>query len=282
MKTSLFRLLRVMATLVLAASFYTSCVSAPQQSRGSLSNAMDRARDDNGADRSVPDNDRNLPPGTYPDPNERFPEPPSANSPDNRDPGNSDHGPADPVSSIPVEPVRVWLGLRGANATGPDHEIKTLWDGDVVIRGDVTPHIEIALYAGMKVANPVSGTDLDASVKDALLFFKAGVEGAYMFFPEWRIFSPYVFAGAGGFTMFWSFQNPLTAGEDIITGDNIGGMLLTVGAGIYPLNLESFRLGINIIPETYLYGPVTQQGFDNDYFSVFNTMKISIEVSFRF
>lgn len=272
----MFRLLWLSVALLSLAAMYTSCVSTPERSRGSLSDAMDTARDDNGADRSVPDNDRSSPPGSVPNPNERLPERPSANSPDGNDNGSSDL-----TSSTSTEPLRLWLGLRGANATAPDHEIKTLGDFDVFIRGEVTPKVDVTFYVGMKVANPVSGSDLDASVKNGLLFFKAGIEGQYMPFPGWKILSPYVFAGVGGYFMFWSFQNSLTAGGEIITGDSIGGMLLTVGAGIYPVNLDRFRIGVNVIPETYLFGSVTQEGFDNDYFSIFNTLKISVEMSFR-
>lgn len=272
----MFRFLWLSVALLLIAALYTSCVSTPERSRGSLSGAMDTARDDNGADRSVPDYNRNPPPNSIPDPNERLPERPSADSP-----GGNDKGSSGSVSALSGEPLRLWLGLRGANATASDHEIQTLGDCDIFIRGEVTPKVDITFYAGMKVANPVSDSDLDASAKDGLLFFKAGMEGQYMPFPDWKILSPYVFAGVGGYTMFWSFQNSLTAGGEIITGDSIGGMLLTVGAGIYPVNLDRFRIGVNVIPETYLFGPVTQEGFDNDYFTIFNTLKLSVEMSFR-
>lgn len=260
--------------LLFSAVLLMSCVTSPDRNRGSLSDGMDKARDDNGADRSVPDYPRDPFPGSYPDPHERLPERPIRPSEDIRDERETEN------VAIPMT-GRLWIGARGGSAAESDHGIETLGDYDIFALTELSPTFALNFYAGIKGANPVTDSELDESVKEGILFFKAGVEGRYMPFPDWKVFSPYVFAGAGGYTMFWSFQNSLSAGGDIITGDGLGGMLLTAGAGVYPVNLDRFRIGINIIPETYLFGSMTLEGFENDYFTIFNTVKMSVEMSIR-
>jgi len=260
---------KVLSAATLFACFFliVSCSTTPSRYRGSLSDAMDKAKDDHEGDRSVPD-DRLKP--DYP----------RRDAPDRRDPV----GPADsaPLPLYTEGPSDFWLGFRGGNGLGPDRDIEPLSDGDIFAGGEASPNFEFDLYAGFKAAQAVDGSSLDERIKDPLLFLKAGVEGRYSPFPDWLFMSPYVSAGMGGFYMGWNFRNALTAGSETITSDSVTGLLLNVGAGIYPLRLERFRLGIGIVPEVCLFGPVTGEGFDNDYFDAFSSVKVIAEIAVKF
>ncbi len=250
-----------------AAALLVSCTTTSNRDRGSLDDAMNKARDDAPGDRTVPDEPR------YPD--NGWPR--SDDTPDSP-PDNNIVFSAD----MNAAPIKGWVGYRGGKALAPDQHIETSFDNDVFLNFPATRRFDFSLYAGFKTANPVKDSSLDASVKKSLVFLKAGLEVRFSPFPDFKFMSPYVFAGLGGYYMGWDFRNPVHSGTDTIESDAVGGTVLTAGAGVYLLNLENFRLGINIMPENYLFGPTTQQGFDNDYFTYFNTVKVMGEISIRF
>ena len=251
--------------LLVCASFF-SCSTVPTHYRGSLSDAMDKSRDDYEGDRTVPDAQRAP---AYPQP-ERYP-------------AYGYYGPAEtsPEPGIPSGPSEFWIGIRGGNGYYASRDMEPLADGDIVAGGETTPNIELDLYAGFRVNKAVAGSALDASVKDPLLFLKAGVEGRYSPLPDWPVFSPYLSAGMAGFYMGWNFRNAVYSGYDTITSDSIGGVVMHVGAGIYLLRLERFRIGIAARPELYLFGMVTGEGFDNDYFDYFDSITVIAEMAVK-
>jgi len=257
-----------LAALCIVAVFLSSCSTTPTEYRGSLSDAMDKSKDDHEGDRSVPDGTREP---AYP---ER--QPSGGNSPYDEP---SDTG-AYPAST--AGPSDFWLGFRGGNGLYRDNSMEPLSDGDVLAGAEASPRLEFDLYAGYKAARAVAGSSLDESIKDPLLFLKAGIEGRVSPFPDWLFMSPYLSAGMGGFYMGWNFRNALTAGDETITTDSVTGFLMHVGAGIYPVRLDRFRLGVSIVPETCLFGPVTNEGFDNDYFGSFNSVKVMVEIAVKF
>jgi hypothetical protein len=243
-----------------------SCSSTPTHYRGSLSDAMDKSRDDYEGDRTVPDAQRAP---AYPQP-EAYP-------------SYDYYGSAEATSMPggPSGPSEFWIGIRGGNGYYSSRDMEPLADGDVLGGGEVSPNLELNLYAGFRVNRAVAGSSLDASVKDPLLFLKAGIEGRYSPLPNWVTLSPYLSAGMGGFYMGWNFQNPLPSGYDTITSDSIGGLSMSVGAGIYLVRLERFRVAIGIRPELYLFGTVTGEGFDNDYFDYFDTITVTGEMAVK-
>lgn len=248
------------------AALAVSCSTAPAKYRGSLSDAMDKSRDDHEGDRSVPDLPRapeDAPPTQYP---------------------ASDYSGS--IQSIPAGdyafgPSDFWLGFRGGNGYYTSNDMEPLADGDIIAGGEVSPNVEIDLYAGFKVTRAVAGSALDASITDPLLFLKAGVEGRYSPFPGWLVMNPYLSAGIGSFYMGWNFRNALVSGADIIASDSITGFMMTVGAGVYLVRLERFRVGMGIHPELHVFGSFTGEGFDNDYFDYFDSIKVIAEIAVK-
>jgi hypothetical protein len=227
---------------------------------------MDKSRDDYEGDRSVPDLPRHQP-NPVPGDQQVF---------------NANQQRAsiytDDTSSVPSE---FWLGFRGGNGYYNSNDMEPLADGEISAGGEVSEQLEIDLFAGFKVTQAVAGSDLDASVKDAQLFLKAGLEGRYSPLPGWPVMSPYVSAGAGSFLMGWNFRNALSSGSDTITSDSITGFMASVGAGVYLLNLEHFRVGIGVQPEMYLFGTMTAEGFDNNVFDFYDSVKYFAEIAMK-
>jgi len=260
------RALRLCLAALAFAALSVSCSSTPTHYRGSLSDAMDKSRDDYEGDRTVPD-EHSAP--AYQQP-EAYP-------------AYDYYGSAEavPVFGGPSGPSEFWIGIRGGNGYYASRDMEPLADGDVLAGGEASPNIELDLYAGFRVNRAVAGSSLDASVKDPLLFLKAGIEGRYSPFADWPVFCPYLSAGMGGFYMGWNFRNALSADYDSITSDSVGGFLMSVGAGVYLVHLDRFRIGIGVRPELYLFGMVTGEGFDNDYFDYFDVITVNGEIAFK-
>jgi hypothetical protein len=252
--------------LLVFAVLAVSCSTEPTHYRGSLSDAMDKSRDDYEGDRSVPD----IPRPTeqkYPGEQQVY--------------GTTQYPESYPSEGDSYEPTEFWLGLRGGNGYYDSRDMEPLADGDIMAGGEVSSNLEVDLFAGFKVTRAVAGSALDESVKDSQLFLKAGLEGRYSPLPGWPVFSPYLSAGLGAFFMGWNFRNALSAGDDIITSDSITGLMVSVGAGMYLLRLEHFRVGISVQPEMYLFGLVTAEGFDNDYFDYYDAIKYVAEIAVK-
>lgn len=258
---------------------FTSCSTTPERSRGSLSDAMEKANPEYEGSRRVPDAPRE-PAYTNP-PNKNKPGTPIP-APTPEYPSNSRTDPSSDPTGVENEPLGVWLGLRGGNSYKMTSQMDSYFDGDIFLGMVLSNHIEVDFFAGLKAAFAVKGSDLDGSVKDTLTFLKAGGGIVYTPFPKMPVFSPYISTGLGGFIMFWDFETPLYADSQTITNDSLGGVQLYVGAGLYLINLQYFRIGLGVSPETFLFGLVTSEGFDNDYFDYVSNLKYSLEAAIFF
>ncbi len=261
-KTTLIGILAVAALC----AFAMSCTTSPYRNRGSLSDAMDKARDDHEGSRRVPDRAR----------------PPDYDSPPYRGAGDGDYDGDNDVDSgsagggSGVSDVR--YGIRGSTAIlsygdcGPD------WSADFVVSASGEGALSGAVFVGLRSVEPKAGSDLDLSVDGNLYFLRAGVEATYLPIPEMRVFCPYLTGGLGGFLMLWEYENTIIAGSERIDSDTLGGVLLFCGVGVYPYRGERLRLSVGLTPEVYFFGSVTNEGFDNDYFSPMTSVSVRFEL----
>ena len=252
-----------------------ACSSEPPVRRGSLSDAMDKSRDDYQGSREVP----SVP--AY------RPRPPSY---DERDdyrgssivitPSGAEAADRGPPSELELTPP--YFGARAGRSPGMSGGFISLADADLVLLAEANDTVEGALYAGFMASTPRPGSALAESVGDSMLFLKAGVELRWTPFPDWLGMSPYLGGQLGGFALLWEYKNPLYSGGDTIRTDSLGGLHLSCGAGIYFLNLPGLKLGASVNPEAYLFGDLTSQGFDNDYFYPAGGIRVSTELLIRF
>jgi len=230
--------------LALAAVLPVSCLTSSHD-RGSLSDAMDKSRDDHEGDREVPDHQRIPGPDFEPGWDDPYPG-------DNDPPVYTDPDDLPPETSQTREPPTFWLSIRGGSEILADNDLADAINADI-LAGFSGRIFEAYLYAGMKIATPVNGSDLEASVEETVLYLKGGAEFRFRIFPEMTLFSPYITLGFGGFIMLWEFENALTSGSDTIKTDWLEGCQFSVGLGLYPFQTPRFRLGLSAVPEFSLH-----------------------------
>ena len=237
-----------------------SCTTTSKLDRGSLSDAMEKARDDYPEEREVPSERKDDPWGSDDDP---WQEPAEDEESDERV----------YVSS----PNPMYLGARGGNAVYSYPYFDSLFDAEILF-GSGVDRGELLFFGGIKAVTAREDSAIRESVDEGVIFLRGGAEVRFYPLASWPVFSPYLLAQAGGLYMYWSFRNPLDAGSETITGDSVGGLFLAVGAGVNLINTKRIRLGTAWIPEVYLFYSETKEGFRNDVFDSYSTVRWSVEM----
>lgn len=240
-----------------------SCTTTSTKDRGSLSDAMDKARDDYPEERELPSEPRN---------NDEW------DREDDRDYYEDDwEDDQDGEYVYYTGPTAMYLGARGGNALYSYPYFDSLFDSELLL-GTGLEKTEFLFFGGIKAVTAREDSAIKDSIDEGVIFLRGGVEGRYYPFPSWPVFSPYLLAQAGGLYMYWSFKNPLDAGSETITSDSVGGMILAAGAGINLINTDTFRLGAAWIPEVHFFYSETHEGFENDVFDAYSTIRWAIEM----
>jgi hypothetical protein len=250
--------------LLFTVMVFSACMTSSPRNRGSLSDAMDKSRDDYEDEREVPDE---------PDPWE-IEEEPDNRAPDDQDPQTRDFGSGGPSSLMFI--------VRGGYEFGGEPFFDEGFDGELLVGDRVGQKAEVYLYAGFNSLETRDSHSVSESIKGDVLTLGVGMEGRFYPLSGMPYFSPYLLGRFGGFIMFWEFKNALQSGNEIIDSDMLGGIMVGVGAGVDIIRSESFKLGIAIIPELSLYGEETGEGFTNDFFDQQGITRICAEAGFSF
>lgn len=225
---------------------------------------MDKARDDYPGSRDVPGGSADFPwPGA-----------------ENADPAP----PADSGAAESAEPASSFSGplcflVRGGSSRIGGPHFDSLLDAELLV-GAKSGDVEGLLFGGLKVAAVKSGSSIADSIEDGVLFLRAGLELRYYPFPKRSFLSPYALGQIGGIYMTWTYRNALDAGDAMISGDAVGGVLLAAGIGLDAIDAGAFRLGVSCIPELHLFSPETENGFTNDVFGYYGTVRWAVEAGF--
>jgi hypothetical protein len=253
--------------MILCLSFIllTACTTSSTMNRGSLSDAMDKSRDDYEEEREVPDE-----------------EIPQAEEEDEYEEDDEEYEEADSYASSQNQtPSSIQLLIRGGDSFLGGPYFLGSGNGEILV-GSTFDHWAVYLSAGFNILRVNQNHQVSESIKDNPLALNAALEGRYYFFKELKVFSPYLLARIGGFIMFWEFENPLTAGDETIESDSLGGMILGSGLGIDFYRGDSFNIGAVVMPEWYIFGDQTSQGFTNDFFSSQGVTRWAVEAGYRF
>jgi hypothetical protein len=255
--------------IILCLFCLSSCMTESNYRRGSLSDAMDKSKDDYPEEREVPSERKEKPWRADDDDSEYDSE--------YEDESESEETSASASGGGGTGPA--YLAGRGGNAHYSEPYFDSLYDGELLL-GFGVDHTEILLYGGIKAVTAQADSALKESIEDGVLFLRGGIEGRYYPFPELQVFCPYVLAQAGGMYMYWSFKNPIAAGSETITNDSVAGLTLGTGAGMDLIHTKLFRLGGAFIPELYLFYSETQEGFENDVFDAYVVVRWAFELGF--
>lgn len=234
---------------------------------------MDKSRDDWEGSRSVPEED---------DDNDFiwiFTEDDDDYQNDKREREEEQYSNSD--SNINADMGPLICTLRGGNAFLSEPDFDSNFDLDLLL-GAPAGRYDFYLYGNIKMAETKPDSSISDSIDKNVLFLTAGIESRVYLFEKYPYMNPFVMGQLGIGYMFWSFKNPLDAGDEMISGDGLAYTHLGIGAGIEFLRTENYRLGIVCIPETRIYGIATNQGFDNDVFDVYGTVRWSLECGYSF
>lgn len=255
----------MLLTLLLMA--LSSCTTGSSHNRGSLSVAMDKSRDGYEGEREVPDDE-------YPEPEE------DEQEPEQREEDEEAHTDYDSYGGD-SGPSTLLVMVRGGQSFLADPYFSRARGGEIMV-GDSGGRWGVFLTGGFNILKTDPEHSVSESIEGNPLEFNAAVEGRFYPFKDLAYFSPYLLGRVGGFIMFWEFRNPLTSGDDTIHSDSLGGLILGTGAGMDLIRGERFRLGAAVIPEWYIYGDQTSQGFTNDFFGSQGLIRWTAEAGYRF
>ena len=261
-----FMKLQYLIILMILFTLFFSCTTSSNYSRGSLSDAMDKAKEENEDDREVPSNEKDDWP---------YEQEEREKQEENDDKWDEDAYIGEIGSFDPL------LSIRGGTNFYSDPYFDSFVEGEILFGAATEDNLfRFFLFGGAKILHAKPDHPINLSIKKDAVQLNGGVEFRYYPFRKLKVFTPYLLARGGGYLLFWTFQNELTSGGDIITSDSVGGLLLGTGVGIDIIQEKSFFLGAQLVPELYLFGDETSEGFINDYFDSYGTVRVTFEAGF--
>lgn len=139
----------------------------------------------------------------------------------------------------------------------------------------------VGLYVGGAAVQLQPGSLADQATHDVWMF-EAGLTYRRYLNSSRTAFSPYLTASVGFAMLSWSYQSPVTSGNDTFDGDSVYGAEGSVAIGISTrrdCRLSAFaEVGIG----GTVFAPVTVNGFDNDVFNNFGFLSFKAGISLKF
>jgi hypothetical protein len=265
-----------LGSLFLVILFTYSCVSSsPRTYRGSLTDAMGKASNDYSGPRTVPSYENKQDDFNF-DSKLWYNYPNTA-------PLNKKNDSKIYETNNRTYDLSPWFGFRTSKSLFSE-PLDTPGYGELYyLGGEKKANFEIGFFVGAGVMETKPNSVLSKSIDPYLLLGKIGFDVRYNLFPELKFMSPYLIATGGGYFITWGFKNSLQGTDGvIITSDTLGGVSLGAGLGLDLVKTSRFRLGVAAVPEVYLMGQYTGNGFYNDYFPANGGINIGIEAIFSF
>ena len=131
------------------------------------------------------------------------------------------------------------------------------------------------IYVGGAWAGIDQTSELDASIDNGILLFNVGFNYKHKLSsnPKWN--TPYFLLGAAYKRMYWSYNNEITTTDgDIITSDILDGIEIHAGIGKSFFKTNGNKFGLEVVPAFIFWSSQTSEGFDNDVFDPFFMFKI--------
>jgi len=255
---------------------FSSCFSAPDHYRGDLSDAMDRSQDDWEGSREIPDDDDDW----WNDDDDDWLDDDDDYWDDNNDYWDDED--RDEYSEpIDLAPLDLTYMLRSGSSLTAGPYFNSSTDVEALV-GYEDAHWALYGFAGVKILQANPRHSIVESIKPEPFYLYAGGELRYYLMEDWKYMSPYGLLRVGGHSLFWNYQNAVTDDGDTISSDSISGLEVGLGAGIEVLRTDHLFLGVQIIPDAYLFSPYTMRGFNNNYFiAPYGETRWTVEVGIR-
>lgn len=143
-------------------------------------------------------------------------------------------------------------------------------------------HLRFEAYVGGAWASVKETSNLDESIEDGIGIATGGVQLNYFFTPRHTFLGAYALGGVAYNHLFWYYENPIHYENETIYGDDLEGFELYTGLGLSITLFSSFQIGAEVAPGFLLWGPTTSEGFENDVFGPFSSIKFKSTFTYLF
>ena len=155
-----------------------------------------------------------------------------------------------------------------------------------------TDYSRVEISGGLGDTQIKRTSPLNDSMKDHIQVLTAGMNMKRFLTPKHTFFGAYLSGGFNYNRIFWRYENPIQPdGENVtIHRDDLEGIDFYLGAGINLIqiqpnrqyNRKGFQLGIEALPTFTVWGNQTYEGFENDVFGSFRSVKLRVVSTFFF
>jgi hypothetical protein len=255
-----------------------ACTGSSQSNGAKLSDAMQKASDDNTGDRTVAtrplyqdeDTSRSML-GDFL----------SAVSVVHDTTSESLH--AAPVvkensSDTPAQPT--WFSLAGGSGVINSNALYGLNHLEARLSGYLSSRTRFALIGGIDWAPVQTTSNLSRSLDGGVLILNARGQFNWYTTPQHTFLGQYFFLGGGYNYMMWQYRNAIRVAGRSVRSDALDGVEFFGGVGLNLIQTKHFQLGGEVTPGIMLWFPTTSEGFDNDVFSAFPYTKFTMVMSF--
>lgn len=272
-------------TVCFSLCFIVGCSSTNETRRGKLSDAMDKASEENKEDRKVPTEP------SHPTPVAEGAVNSEETSPDtSSQPIPERHEDVRPESSQGKSLSPLWVGLRFGGGTLKAGAFEAIGEFGILVGSYFGDRAYGEVWGFFSAASLTETASLNKSIKDGVAIFGIGIEGKYFLTPSYTFMGPYLLGGLNFSHMTWDYRKAITANtydnygnvirSDRITNDGLSGLDMFVGAGFHLFQFSGLHIGAEITPGLILWSNTTSEGFDNDVFNTFFYLKLRAHVSF--
>jgi len=181
-----------------------------------------------------------------------------------------------PPSLAPTGEKQPWLiGLSAGYGVIRGDDIYQLNQFDLSVGGYLDEHQLLEGFVGLGYPLIDETADLNSSIDDIWLI-TFGARYKYFTTPRHTFLGHYFTAGVAYAQLHWSYANAIQLDDETIRSDDLEGLELFVGMGVHLAQTERFQLGLEILPSMTHWLAQTDEGFDNDVFGDFYTVKIRL------
>ncbi|HUU44271.1 MAG TPA: hypothetical protein VM118_00950 [Acidobacteriota bacterium] len=265
----------VVAVLILG--FTVGCSGSSNTRRGSLSDAMDEASDENNDKYPKADTESDDRDDTDDEERPLIESIPLTVSADYWTPDTTSEADAE-LEEFRAEHFGFAFGagpLRGDDFYGFRH-------GMFTVGGFISERVKLeARAAGVNV--PIQKTSyLSKSLEDGVALLQLGAAVKFFTTPQHTFMGQYFVAGLNWTYMGWDYKNPISVGDETIETDWLKGLDLYVGLGWNLIQADPFRLGLEATPGLIFWTGTTSEGFDNDVFDTFYYVRFGVTAQLGF
>jgi hypothetical protein len=181
-------------------------------------------------------------------------------------------------SDVPTQPT--WLSLAGGSGVVNSDAIYGLNHIEARLSGYLSQRTRIALIGGIDWSPVQTTSNLSRSLDGGILILNGRAQFNWYTTPQHTFLGQYFFLGGGYNYMMWQYRNSIRVAGRSVGSDALDGVEFFGGVGLNLIQTKHFQLGGEVTPGIMLWFPTTSEGFANDVFSAFPYTKFTMVMSF--